>query len=122
MSLLSLFHPATDTRQAANDAPDCCVSALALQHSCGHPSHHCTEPGCCQLGRWLDSAEARQYSQYPAFQQLRSGHQELHEVASEIMVLQELGRDSDAASLHAGEFSKLQRRVQQRLLALKAMS
>lgn len=114
---MSLLRPGT-----VNAPPSCCVSELLLQQPCGQPSHRCIEPGCCPLGRWLDSEAAQPYRQYPAFQQLRSGHQALHEVASELILLQELGRTEDAASLHAGEFSKLRHHMQQRLLALKSLS
>lgn len=82
-------------------------------------------PGCreqqCPLGQWLQGTGQQHFSHYEAFQQLRSGHQALHDIAAEIQVLQEIGRSSDARQLRDSEFTRTLHRVQQRLLALKAL-
>ena len=119
MSLLRLLRsPAAHPhRRSPSDLPASLECSLSLQ-----PLHlsSCQEQHC-PLGRWLHGSGQQHFARYEAFQQLRSGHQALHDIASEIQVLHEIGRRSDARQLHNGEFTRTLHHVQQRLLALKAL-
>lgn len=121
MSLLRLLRsPAARPRRRALPALPSSLECSLGQLADGHAGAPCTEQHC-PLGQWLHSAGQQHFARYETFQQLRSGHQALHDIAAEMQVLREIGHSSDASRLYDSEFTRTLHRVQQRLLALRAL-
>lgn len=53
-------------------------------------------PDGCDLGKWLSSAEIKQYASDANIEELASAHNELHETAKRVYELKVMGQDSEA--------------------------
>lgn len=75
----------------------------------------------CELGKWIYSDGEAQLGKYSTFVDLKAQHKMFHYTASSVINLTQAGETEKAKDILEGEFSKLSKRIKQRLTDLKGL-
>lgn len=75
----------------------------------------------CDLGKWIYSDGEALLGKYSTFTDLKAQHKMFHYTASSVVSLVQAGENAKAQDILEGEFTKLSKRVKQRLTDLKGL-
>lgn len=75
----------------------------------------------CDLGKWIYNEGESLLGKYSTFTDLKAQHKMFHYTASSIISLAKAGDTTKASDILEGEFTKLGKRVKQRLTDLKGL-
>lgn len=75
----------------------------------------------CDLGKWIYSDGEALLGKYSTFTDLKAQHKMFHYTASSIIILAQSGETEKAKDVLEGEFTRLSKRIKQRLTDLKGL-